>query len=67
MKLFRLYIDCGNAAFDEDDCGREIARILHGLAKRVEDKPFDYVARVDEYPLYDLNGNFVGAAKMEDD
>ena len=59
MKL-NLSIDTTNAAFDGDDRGPELARILRELADRLEDGrfgPMDTAA-----PLRDINGNRVGMA-----
>ena len=55
---FKLAIKCDNEAFAEWN-GIEIARILRGLADRVDGDavPFDFGAR-----LMDINGNAVGEA-----
>ena len=54
--MFRLEISTDNAAF-ADDITAEVARILRGLADRMEH------ASPDEfYPLRDANGNEVGEA-----
>jgi hypothetical protein len=58
MEKIFIMIKTGNAAFDEDYPGREVARILRKLADRVEN---------EEYPskLMDSNGNAVGKVETE--
>lgn len=51
MAVFRLEIECDNAAFEERE--HEVARILQYVAKRVRDGETGAVVR-------DLNGNTVG-------
>lgn len=53
--MFKLEIDTGNAAFDEDNggAGEEIARILKAVADKVADG-------YTEGPCTDFNGNRVG-------
>jgi hypothetical protein len=55
IKTFTVKIDCGNAAFDPDP-SPELARILRGIAERIE--------RGDDYTMFqtilDANGNDVG-------
>lgn len=60
--IFKLAIDCDNAAFGGEDCGPELARILHALAKRVEDRgESDLLYLIsEEKPLFDINGNHCG-------
>ena len=52
---FNLTIDCDNAAFEEDAAG-EVARIV---AEYFQGEP-------DNRPLFDVNGNRVGAAEWID-
>lgn len=56
--MFVLTIKTDNAAF-EDDPTAEVARILRGLADRLEGASPD-----EDYPLRDLNGNCVGEAEF---
>jgi hypothetical protein len=51
--MFRVKIETGNAAFEGDSKGYEIARILRDAADRIED------GQKTGY-LYDVNGNRVG-------
>lgn len=51
--MFKLEIRTENAAFDGDDCRREVARILHEAADMVADCETDR-------DLRDVNGNRVG-------
>lgn len=58
--MFKLTIDTGNAAFDDDTHpiyarDREIARILRALAKKLEDDCAENAGK-----LFDSNGNRVG-------
>jgi hypothetical protein len=52
---FRLRIDTGNAAFDDDNRYAEVARILRALADRLDDRPGQTGGLV-----VDINGNNVG-------
>lgn len=58
---FTLEIDCGNAAFGEDNSerGEEVARILRDLARQVSD---GYLMVY----LSDHNGNTVGTAEFKE-
>lgn len=59
---FELEIDCGNAAFgdnDEDARGHEVARILRDLAGKLE-------AGYIKCQLLDHNGNAVGVAQFSE-
>lgn len=68
MKL-RLVITMDNAAFESSNPehtsrfreGGEVARILRGLAHKVDN---GVVERGDRWPLVDWNGNTVGEAKV---
>lgn len=58
-----LEIDCGNAAFDDDDCGAELARIMESIAGRLRD-----ISNLEggfSFSLHDRNGNRVGSAWFE--
>lgn len=55
----RLSIGFGGGAFDEDDTGVEIARILRGAATQVRDGNYSF-------PLRDSNGNSVGGFKFSE-
>ena len=58
---FRLMIDMDNVAFDECP-GTELARILEGVAKRIEDSLYGELLDADRssQTLRDINGNPVG-------
>lgn len=56
MKNFKLDIELGNAAF-EDDAG-ELSRILKELAEKLED------GSTEDGFVRDLNGNKVGTYKF---
>lgn len=53
----RLSIGLGGAAFDEEDTGVEVARILRDAAKQVRDGNHNF-------PMRDSNGNSVGEFKF---
>jgi len=59
---FKLFIDCGNAAFCEDDyptessAAPELARILREVADRIEGGDMFGMYRT----IHDMNGNDVG-------
>lgn len=58
MSNFKLEIDCGNAAFHDDngdfDPGQELASILHTVRRQVADGH-------DGGVCHDSNGNRVGS------
>lgn len=54
----KIEIEIDNAAFDGRGGGRELARILGNVAKRVGE------AQADEWKLLDSNGNTVGKAEV---
>jgi len=58
---FKIEIDCGNAAFGDDengaDAGPEVARILAGLAHVIQTRGY-----LQDILLRDINGNKVGTA-----
>ena len=56
--MLKLKINTGNQAFDQE--GQEVARILRGLADRLEN--LDKLQECQQ-PLRDLNGNLVGYYK----
>jgi hypothetical protein len=58
-RVFKLQIECGNAAFDGDPSS-EIARILHRAAERLEAGEIDSL----QY-LFDYNGNRCGTAELK--
>lgn len=60
--IFRLTVNTDNSAF-EDDPARELVRILHSVAGRIE--------RGDDFSMYqtilDANGNDVGRFALKPD
>lgn len=64
MKL-RIELDTGNAAFEGNNCGNEVARILSKFASRIEGTE-DYlmVSTANDMKLFDINGNAVGLVKV---
>jgi len=69
---FKLYIDCDNAAF-EDDCSAEIARILKGIAGSLRESGCtaphavaSWIGRGEIGKLYDVNGNTVGKVSVDE-
>lgn len=64
MSTLTITIDMGNAAFEDDAPGIEVARILHNLAGRIEGNPYDTWA-MDSLSLRDVNGNTVGRTALE--
>ena len=56
--MLKLKINSDNQAFDQE--GQEVARILRGLADRLEN--LDKLQECQQ-PLRDLNGNLVGYYK----
>ena len=54
MAIFRVTINTGNAAFEDNGPGSEVAEILRDLAHRCE------TAGLMDFPLLDTNGNRVG-------
>lgn len=63
--MFRLEIKTGNAAFDDGQKGPELARIIRNLADELADS--GDVGEGYTWNLYDLNGNYVGSADVDDD
>jgi hypothetical protein len=60
MLEFKLSMNCGNAAFDEN-ANAEIARILRKIA---DDLEADASGRCYEQYFRDVNGNRVGSFKL---
>lgn len=56
-----IKVQMDNAAFEGEQSGPELARILRKIATRVEDGS---VCVGDDFPLFDLNGNRVGEYKV---
>jgi len=56
--MISIKFDTDNAAFDGEDRGPEIARILRVLANRLEQR--GGVDAGAEWTIYDINGNHVG-------
>jgi hypothetical protein len=66
MKLL-ITIYCDNSAFNGNDCGRELARILQIVANRVNlDSESDLIRGYHDDPksLFDINGNKVGSMEI---
>lgn len=57
--MLKLFIETGNAAFS-DEPATELARILRGLAARIERDPESYIV------LRDVNGNKVGECTISE-
>jgi hypothetical protein len=65
-RKFAVNIDLGNAAFEGDSLGPELARVLRNLADRLERDSAATIASkcaYGGYALRDSNGNTVGGAK----
>lgn len=54
---FKLEINTNNSAFDDEDMGLELGRILSEVAEKLDGGEFRVGADV---PVYDVNGNSVG-------
>jgi uncharacterized protein Yka (UPF0111/DUF47 family) len=63
MKFF-LEMSCDNDAFAEDGM-LEVARILKETAKKAKEDGGDVIHRRLIRKLYDINGNFVGTARLD--
>lgn len=61
---FTLNIATGNSAFQDGDCGIELARILRKLANRVE-KETGPVMVYNPLTVTDSNGNKVGRLMLD--
>jgi hypothetical protein len=58
--MFKIEIETGNAAFEDDNRNYELARILRQIAERLE-------SGEDAGRVLDINGNKVGSFEMEED
>ena len=66
--VITIYFD--NSAFNGNDCGRELARILHIVTDRVDlESKSDLIRCYHDDPksLFDINGNRVGSMEIADD
>lgn len=61
MAIFRLKIETGNAAFEDNGEHYEIGRILIELGRKMQRGEFD-----EECSLWDDNGNKVGFAELKE-
>jgi hypothetical protein len=61
MATFKLEIETGNAAFEDNGEHYEIGRILIQLGRKMQRDEFD-----DECKLFDYNGRKVGFAELRD-
>lgn len=61
---FNVRISTDNVAFEEDNLGLEIARILRGVADEIES---GVIATGETIRLRDSNGNRVGFATLSED
>lgn len=64
MPKFNLQFDCDNDAF-ADDMNTAIANILVNLADKIQQTGADITE--NEFKLRDINGNFIGIAKLTED
>jgi hypothetical protein len=62
----RIRINCDNAAFEDENCGSEIARILERLAEAICCWELSELKRIDGKPLIDINGNTVGRVEVSE-
>jgi hypothetical protein len=65
-----ITINCDNAAFNGEDSGRELARILQIVTDRVDLESRSDLIRGyhgDPKSLFDINGNRVGSMEISDD
>jgi hypothetical protein len=63
MRL-QINISCDNSAFDDGNCGEEIARILYKFCGVIESYGTDDVWAMPAQALRDINGNTVGQAHV---
>ena len=66
--VITIYFD--NSAFNGNDCGRELARILQIVTDRVDLESKSDLIRGDHddpKPLFDSNGNRVGSMEIGND
>lgn len=66
MSRLDIHIELDNAAFDGDDCGPEVARILVELARHIKRVSRDDLEGHEPTPR-DINGNCVGTVSFEID
>jgi len=70
MKKLLIDINLGNAAFEGENAGAEIASILRGLSDMLENSPSNILScpAASELlaALYDVNGNCVGACETKE-
>ena len=65
-----ISISLDNSAFNANDCGRELARILQIVTDRVDlESKSDLIRGYhgDPKSLFDINGNRVGSMEIADD
>ena len=60
--MFKLEIDTGNAAFDDDEERPELARILRAISYELE-RGCDYS---EGRKVFDVNGNAVGRVWLDE-
>jgi orotate phosphoribosyltransferase-like protein len=64
MKI-QIAIECDNAAFEGNECGSEVARILHRIANRIDGLERACMVLVDGSGVMDVNGNPVAKVSVE--
>ena len=63
--MITIKIKTDNAAFEGDDLGREVGRILHRYADYVESLSGDVAEDRMVQVLFEINGNAVGKATFK--
>lgn len=64
--IFKVQINCDNAAFDGDQRNEQVADILADLANKVRRGEVNNgIGRTHYRTLYDINGNAVGHATFD--
>lgn len=66
MSRVKIEFNIDNAAFDEDDCGPEIARVLRTLAEGFRSANKEEL-RSGGSSIRDINGNTIGRVIVEID
>jgi hypothetical protein len=63
--MVKIEFTTDNAAFDDDPAG-EVARVLHELAFKINDRQWteEESRSTQQFPLFDINGNTVGSCKI---